>query len=367
MNPLDIHENVPLAPFTTLGIGGPARHYLRATTLEDVESGEGWARSWDLPLLVLGGGSNVVVSDDGFPGLVLHVDVHGIDVHQGADGAVEIDAAAGEDWDALVALTVERGWAGLECLSGIPGRVGATPIQNVGAYGQEVSETISDVRVIDRAERRLRSLSNAECGFSYRGSRFKREDRDRFVVLGVRLRLHPAAAASPRYPDLVAELKARGSAWPPGLAEVRESVLAVRRRKSMVLDPADPNARSVGSFFLNPIVSAETVEALRGRLLAAGREDEAARLPAYPAGDGRCKLSAAWLIERAGFAKGRRRGHAGLSSNHCLSLVNCGGSTAREIVELAAEVQAGVQERFGVRLEPEPALVGLSLDGAASA
>jgi UDP-N-acetylmuramate dehydrogenase len=362
MNPLDIRENVPLAPFTTLGVGGPASHYLRAATLEDVEAGEGWARSWALPLLVLGGGSNLVVADEGFPGLVLHVDVHGIDVHQ-ADGAVEIDAAAGEDWDALVAFTVARGWAGLECLSGIPGRVGATPIQNVGAYGQEVAETLTHVRVLDRAERRLRSLSHAECGFTYRGSRFKREDRDRFIVLGARFRLRPGAAAPPAYPDLVAELQARSSAWPPSLAEVREAVLSVRRRKSMVLDPADPNARSVGSFFLNPIVTVDAVAALRGRLHA----DEAARLPAYPAGDGRCKLSAAWLIERAGFAKGQRRGRAGISSNHSLSLVNCGGSTAREIVELAADVRARVHERFGVRLEPEPALVGLSLDGAASA
>jgi UDP-N-acetylmuramate dehydrogenase len=363
MNALDIHEDVPLAPLTTLGVGGPARHYLRASTLEDVEAGEGWARSWDLPLLVLGGGSNVVVSDDGFPGLVLHVDVHGIDVTY-LEGAVVIEAGAGEDWDALVAFTVAQDWAGFECLSGIPGRVGATPIQNVGAYGQEVSETVTHVRVIDRRERRVRSLSHAECGFGYRRSRFKHEDRDRFVVLGVRFQLRPGGAAALGYPDLVANLQARGVAWPPSLAQVRESVLAIRRRKSMVLDAADPNARSVGSFFLNPIVSPEVVESVRERLRAAGQERAAAQVPAYPAGEGRLKLSAAWLIERSGFTKGQRRGRVGLSSNHCLSLVNCEGGTAREIVELATAVQAGVRQRFGVSLEPEPALVGLSLEGA---
>jgi UDP-N-acetylmuramate dehydrogenase len=366
VNALDIHENVPLAPFTTLGVGGPARHYLRASTVEDVEAGEGWARAWGQPLLVLGGGSNLVVSDEGFPGLVLHIDVQGVDVFYSHD-AVELEAGAGESWDALVAYTVERGWAGFECLSGIPGRVGATPIQNVGAYGQEVSQTITQVRVIDRAERRLRSLSTGECGFGYRSSRFKHEDRGRFVVLGVRFRLRPGAPAAPAYPELIADLQARGTAWPPGVAPVRESVLAIRRRKSMVLDAADPNARSVGSFFLNPIVSAEVVDAVRQRLRGAGHEKAAAQLPAYPASEGRFKLSAAWLIERAGFVKGHRRGRVGLSSNHSLSLVNCGGGTAREIVELAAEVHAGVRERFGVSLEPEPALVGLSLAGGPSA
>jgi UDP-N-acetylmuramate dehydrogenase len=366
MNALDIRENVPLAPFTTLGVGGPARHYLHATTLEDVERGEGWARSWDVPLLVLGGGSNVVISDEGFPGLVLHVDVRGVDV-AARDGAVEVEAGAGEEWDALVARAASHGWAGIECLSGIPGRVGATPIQNVGAYGQEVSETITHVRVIDRAERRLRSLTGAECGFGYRSSRFKREDRERFVVLAVRFRLRPGSAGAPTYPDLRAELQARGSAGPSSLPEVREAVLAVRRRKSMVLDGADPNGRSVGSFFLNPIVGADEVESLRARLRGTGQEDAAQRLPAYPAGDGRLKLSAAWLIERAGFSKGLLRGRAGLSSNHCLALVNRGGATAREIVELAAEIRDGVRRCFGVGLEPEPALVGLSLDGRPAA
>ena len=361
MNALDIRDDVPLAPLTTLQVGGAARHYLLASTLEDVEAGEGWARSWDLPLLVLGGGSNVVLSDDGFPGLVLHVDVRGVDVASQTGEWVEIDVGAGEEWDRLVALTVERGWAGFECLSGIPGRVGATPIQNVGAYGQEVSETITHVRVIDRAERRLRSLTGAECAFGYRTSRFKREDRDRFIVLGVRFRLRPGAAPTPGYPDLIADLRARGTAWPPTLLQVRESVLAVRRRKSMVLDAADPNARSVGSFFLNPIVSAAEADSVRERLRQAGLGSAAQQMPAYPAGDGRLKLSAAWLIERAGYACGQARGAAGLSTNHCLALVNRGGATAREIVDLAGEVRSTVRERFGLSLEAEPALVGLSL------
>jgi UDP-N-acetylmuramate dehydrogenase len=361
MNTLDIRDNVPLAPLTTIGVGGPARHYLRASTLEDVEAGEGWARSWDVPLMVLGGGSNVVISDDGFPGLVLHVDVHGIDVTL-EDDAVHIDAAAGEDWDNLVAFTVAQGWPGFECLSGIPGRVGATPIQNVGAYGQEVSETITHVRVIDRAQRRLLSLTHDECGFGYRTSRFKREDRDRFVVLGVRFRLRRDGVPALSYPDLVADLHARGTKWPPTLAQVRESVLSVRRRKSMVLDANDPNRHSVGSFFLNPIVTPATADSVRARLRDAGQPQAAAQMPAYPAPGG-LKLSAAWLIERAGFTRGHRRGRAGLSTNHCLSLVNCGGASAREVLDLAVEVHAGVRQHFGVSLEPEPALVGLSLDG----
>jgi UDP-N-acetylmuramate dehydrogenase len=361
MNALDIHENVPLAPLTTLQVGGPARHYLHATTLEDVEAGEGWARSWDVPLLVLGGGSNVVVSDEGFPGLVLHVDVRGVDVAVQSEGTVEIEAAAGEEWDTLVAFAVERGWAGFECLSGIPGRVGATPIQNVGAYGQEVSETITHVRVIDRAERRLRSLSHAECGFGYRTSRFKGEDRDRFVVLGVRFRLRPGGIPALTYPDLIADLQARGTAWPPTLSQVRESVLAIRRRKSMVLDSADPNARSVGSFFLNPIVTAAAAESVRERLRLSGQPQAATQMPAYPAGYGQIKLSAAWLIERAGFIRGHSRGRVGISTNHSLSLINRGGATAREVVDLAAEVHTSVREHFGLSLQPEPALVGLSL------
>ena len=360
MNALDIRDNVPLAPLTTLGVGGQARHYLRAGTVEDVEAGEGWARSWDVPLMVLGGGSNVVISDEGFPGLVLHVDVHGIDVTTD-DDFVQIEAGAGEEWDSLVAFTVAQGWAGFECLSGIPGRVGATPIQNVGAYGQEVSETITHVRLIDRAQRRLLSLTREECGFGYRSSRFKREDRDRFVVLGVRFRLRRDGIATLAYPDLVADLRARATKWPPPLAQVREAVLAVRRRKSMIIDESDPNRRSVGSFFLNPIVTQATVETVRKRLREAGQPMAAAQMPAYPAADGQLKLSAAWLIEQAGFERGHRHGRAGLSTNHCLSLVNCGGASAREVVELASEVRAGVRDHFGVSLEPEPALVGLSL------
>jgi UDP-N-acetylmuramate dehydrogenase len=357
--PLDIRENVPLGPLTTLQVGGAAEYYLQATSLEDVEGGEGWAHAWDVPLLVLGGGSNVVLADEGFAGLVLHVDVHGVDTTP-VDGGVEIDVAAGEEWDDVVAMTVKNGWTGLECLSGIPGRVGATPIQNVGAYGQEVSETITHVRVIDRKERRLRSLSNEECGFGYRTSRLKREDRDRFVVLGVRFRLRAGARPEVKYADVVADLKGIG-AWPPTVNQVRQSVLGIRRRKSMVLDPADPNHRSVGSFFLNPVVKPEVLESVRARLRSAGESEAAGQMPAFQAADGQFKLSAAWLIEKAGFERGHERGRVGLSTNHALALVNRGGATASEVVALAAEVHARVHDRFGLNLEPEPALLGVRL------
>jgi UDP-N-acetylmuramate dehydrogenase len=331
------------------------------TRPDQVSAAAQWSAERELPLLVLGGGSNLVVADEGFPGLVLHLDLQGVE-HRETAGGVELCAAAGEDWDGLVAASVARGWAGFECLSGIPGRVGATPIQNVGAYGQEVSETLVGVTVWDRAQRRQLELSNAECGFGYRRSRFKGPERERFVVLAVSYRLNPGGAPAPRYPELQRHLGERGASR-PDLAQVREAVIAIRRRKSMVLDSADPNARSVGSFFVNPVVSdgefAALAAAERGRGLAADLA-----IPAFPAAGGGVKLSAAWLIERAGFVRGERHGHVGISERHSLAIVNCGGGTAREVVQLARRIRDGVRDRFALTLQPEPVFVGFPAGAA---
>ncbi|MHB2018586.1 MAG: UDP-N-acetylmuramate dehydrogenase [Candidatus Xenobia bacterium] len=328
---MQVLEDVPLAPLTTLGLGGPARRYVRATTAQDVRE----ACSWDGPLLVLGGGSNMVVADEGFPGLVLDVRLPGVDLRP--DGT--LIAAAGETWDEVVARTVAAGAAGIEALSGIPGRVGATPMQNVGAYGQEVAETIESVLAWDRKLQAEVRFCNAECGFHYRQSRFKGSDR--FVILEVTYRLRPGGAPEIRYAEL---RKAAGES--PTLAQVRAQVLKIRRGKGMVVDPADADSRSVGSFFLNPIVP----------------ESQAVpEAPRWPAGPGQVKLSAAWLIEHAGFGKGYGNGTVGISGKHTLALVHRGGGCAADLLALASEIRRGVQQAFGVTLTPEPMLVGCSL------
>lgn len=348
-----IQENVPLAPLSTLGVGGAAAYYLRAETREGVEEGVAWARDRDVPLFVLGGGSNIVVADEGFPGLVLHVALRGLVFLR--NGLAQIEAAAGEPWDALVAAAVERRWAGVECLSGIPGLVGAAPIQNVGAYGQDVSETITRVEVLDRTSGRSLSLPKQDCGFGYRHSRFKGDDRGRFVILGVTFCLTPDGPPAVRYPELERHLETSTLAKPT-LKDVRSSVLEIRRRKSMVIDPRDPNHASVGSFFVNPVVSDTRVRKIRETL----RRD-ADQMPTFPAPNGHVKLSAAWLIEHAGLGRGYRRGNVGISTNHALALVNFGGGTAREIVGLAREVRQRVLDRFGIHLIPEPVFVNLEL------
>jgi UDP-N-acetylmuramate dehydrogenase len=356
MDALDVRTDVPLAPFCTFGVGGPARAFASVATADDLRAAAAWARARALPLLLLGGGSNLLVADEGFPGLVARLDLRGLAVREERD-AVEVTAAAGEDWDALAARAVESGWAGLECLSGIPGRVGATPIQNVGAYGQDVAETIARVRCLDLGTGEVVDLPGDACGFGYRDSRFKGADRGRFAVLSVTYRLRPGGPPAVRYAELARALEGTPS---PALADVRRTVLALRRAKSMVLDPADPNRRSAGSFFTNPTVDADAAERVRA---AAGRlhgKEVAQAMPAFPA-DGRVKLSAAWLIERAGLAKGHGEGPVGLSTKHTLAIVNRGGATAREVVAFARQVRDRVAERFDVRLCPEPVLVGLEL------
>ena len=367
---LDIREQFPLAPLSTLGVGGPARYYARVTSEDGVREAVAWARTRDLPLFVLGGGSNVVLSDQGFPGLVLHLVTRGVEKRAVGD-TVEVTAEAGEPWDALVAAAVEQGWAGVECLSGIPGLVGATPIQNVGAYGQEVAETISAVEALDLQKGSVERLTSAQCGFAYRDSRFKSADKGRFIVLRVTYALRPGGPPAVRYAELARTLGERGlGAQPtsplvaavPSLAQVRETVIGLRRRKSMVLDPEDPNARSVGSFFTNPIVPAAVADELETALRRDGVLGEGEHPPRFPAGDGRVKLSAAWLIERSGLAKGYERGKVGLSSRHTLAIVNRGGAAASDVVALAREIRARVHDRFGVTLVPEPVFVNVSLD-----
>jgi UDP-N-acetylmuramate dehydrogenase len=343
-----IEEDVPLSGLTTLGVGGPARRLARCRTADELTALLAWAGERQLEVFVLGGGSNLLAADAGFDGLVVELADDRVELVEQAAGVL-VRAAAGADWDGLVARTVAAGLGGLECLSGIPGRVGAAPIQNVGAYGQEVSQTLAGVAVVELATGESRFLRAEDCGLGYRRSHFKGRWRGRYAVTRVDFLLAPAAAGTVRYPDLERRFPA-GSR--PGLGEVRAAVLDVRRGKSMVLDPGDPNRRSAGSFFVNPVVPAARAAELQRR--------SAEPMPAFPAGNGEVKLSAAWLIEQAGFRRGLRRGRAGLSSRHVLALINRGGATAAELVALAAEVRAGVERCFGIRLRPEPVLLGFA-------
>lgn len=342
---------VPLAPYTTLRTGGPARAFAEAGTLDELVGIVAEADREGEPVLVLGGGSNLVVSDDGFDGLVVRVATKGVDVAAG-DGRVLVTAQAGEDWDALVARCVAEGWSGVECLSGIPGLVGSTPIQNVGAYGQEVAQTVTGVRVYDRMTGEVEDLTAAECGFAYRDSVFK-HDPGRHVVLAVTYALEPSASSGPvAYRELAARLGVEIGARVP-LAEAREAVLELRRGKGMVLDPEDPDTRSAGSFFTNPILGPDEAAALA--LRAPGH-------PRWDMPDGTVKVPAAWLIENAGFPKGYEKGRVRISTKHTLALTNPSGEAgAEELLALARELREGVQEKFGVRLVNEPVLVGLSL------
>ncbi len=338
-------EHVVLAPYCTMGVGGPARYVVDAADEAAIADALAWAGARGLPTRILGGGSNVLIADAGVDGLVVHVGVRGVETRR--DGAsILVTAAAGESWDDLVRLAVDRGWAGLECLSGIPGLVGATPIQNVGAYGQDVSETITAVRALDRTRGRVVTLAGADGAFAYRDSAFKSGEPGRWVVLAVTYRLTPDGAPAVRYADVERGLREAGVAVPT-LAHVRETVLRVRRAKSMVLDPVDPNRRSCGSFFTNPIVSAGEAARVQAALPDAA-------MPQWPQPDGRIKLSAAWLIERAGFARGLRRGPVGLSTRHTLAVVAHDGARAADIVAFARHLQDVVAARFGVRLTPEP-------------
>jgi UDP-N-acetylmuramate dehydrogenase len=344
-------EHVPLAPYSTLGVGGAARWYVRADTAEDVTLAHRWSRDRGIALFVLGGGSNLVIADNGLDALVMHMGIRGLSFE--TDGRdTRVAAGAGEPWDRLVRAAVERGLAGVECLSGIPGTVGGTPIQNVGAYGQEVGETIEAVAAFDLVTAQMRMLTASECGFEYRTSRFKRDDRDRFVICGVTFRLREGSPTA-TYADIVRYLEGArlGS---PSVADVRQAVLDVRRRKGMVIDPTDLDTRSVGSFFMNPIVAAADRERMAS---AAGAEP-----PGFVMADQRVKIPAAWLIEHVGFRRGESDGRVGISSKHTLALINLGGATARDVLRLATRIKRAVVDEFGVWLRPEPVFVGFEDD-----
>ena len=333
---------ISLSELTTLRLGGEPARMVEAHSEGELAE---LVRSAYEPLLVLAGGSNVVVADGGFPGTVVRVLTRGIE----RDGG-RLKVQAGEPWDELVATTIDAGLQGFECLSGIPGSTGATPIQNVGAYGQEVSETVESVRVLDRASGQIVELPASECGFTYRGSIFKR--RDRHVVLAVTFRMRESAVSGPlRYAELARRLDVPVGGSAP-LGEVREAVLGLRRGKGMVIDPADPDSVSAGSFFTNPILEPGDFARLQARTADLGGP------PAYPEPDGRIKTSAAWLIERAGYPRGYGDGRVGISTKHTLALVNRGGASTAELMTLAREIAAGVRDRFGVGLVPEPVLVG---------
>jgi UDP-N-acetylmuramate dehydrogenase len=337
-------EYVPLAPFTTLGIGGPARRFAPATHVEHVIAACGPDSK---RLFVLGGGSNLVVADEGFDGLVLRIAIEGVTTTPHGDDAI-VTAGGGESWDSFVEHTVKQNLGGIECLSGIPGTVGGTPIQNVGAYGQEVATSIEWVTAVDRLTRSVVRMTGEECRFSYRMSRFKREDAGRFVIAEVAFRLKRGVPPTVAYPDLADYLAQQRIACPT-LHDVRDAVLQVRRRKGMVLDSADPDTRSVGSFFMNPVVDRATFERI-------------APAPHYLMDNDGVKIPAAWLIQQSGFARGHVDGAVGLSTKHPLAIVNRGGATARDVLRLAQRIKRAVRDRFDVNLRPEPVFVGFAPD-----
>jgi UDP-N-acetylmuramate dehydrogenase len=344
-----VAEAVRLSDHTTLRLGGPAQSWLRATTEAELVDAVRRADEAGEPVLVLAGGSNLVVADEGFPGTVVEVATSGIQPDVTDDdatcGGAVVKVAAGEDWDAFVGTAVARGWVGVEALSGIPGSVGATPIQNVGAYGQEVAQTIAAVRVWDRRLRGFRTFAAADCGFGYRTSRFK-ADPTRHVVVEVTFQLRQGTLGAPvTYAELAKTLGVEPGARAP-MTDVRRAVLDLRAGKGMVLDPADHDTWSAGSFFTNPV-------------LAADRLPDGA--PAWPQPDGSVKTSAAWLIERAGFGKGYGDGPARLSTKHTLALTNRGAATTADLLALAREIRDGVEARFAIRLVNEPVLVGCAL------
>ncbi len=353
-----LEENKPLAPFTTLGIGGPARWFLEVTSEDAIVEATAWAQRRKLSVFVLGGGSNLVVSDAGFDGLVLHVALRGIALaNAGGESNQRIyRVAAGEDWDQFVQRSIDDDCAGIECLAGIPGTVGGTPVQNVGAYGQEVSSTIDCLRVFDLTQHKFAEFSAAECGFAYRKSRFNTVDRGRYLVTRVDYRLTLGDKPSVSYGDLKKALVGNDS---PSLRQVVDTVRHIRQSKAMLLVDCDPDCRSAGSFFKNPVV-----EESRAVQIAAIFGSEP---PRFPLGGGiknagKVKIPAAWLIEHAGFAKGYALGAAGISSRHTLALINRGGATAREIVTLADAIRHAVWQRFDVELEMEPVLLGFDTD-----
>jgi UDP-N-acetylmuramate dehydrogenase len=346
---MNVQENVAIAPLTTFKVGGPARYFVEAATNAEAAEAVHFSRAQALPLFVLGGGSNLVVSDAGWPGVVLKIAIAGID-ERTEDGKSLFEVGAGVEWDKFVARAVGRNCAGIECLSGIPGSVGGTPVQNVGAYGQEVAETIQSVLALDMKDGQVRELCNEACGFNYRTSIFNTRERGRYVILRVTYALEPGGSPRVHYADLKRYFAGRES---PTLAETRDAVRRIRAGKGMLITPGDEDCRSAGSFFKNPILSPMQFEDLAARAKAKNLQ-----IPSYPALDAQKKVSAAWLVEHSGFGKGFGFGRVGISRKHALAIVNRGEATAAEVVALKEQIQERVEDIWGIRLEPEPVFVG---------
>jgi len=351
---LQFQENVPLAPYTTFRIGGPARFFCEVKTEAELFEAVQFGQQRKLPLFVLGGGSNLLVSDAGFDGLVMRIGVTTPKRERREGESVVLEVGAGENWDDVVRYAVDRGYAGIECLAGIPGDVGGTPVQNVGAYGQEVAETILQVRAYDLEARTFVDLDHGACRFGYRRSLFNADKRGRYIVTAVTYKLRPGADPALRYADVKRHFAAQiEKGETPTLRQVYDAVRSIREQKGMRAGQGGPDGRSAGSFFKNPVVPSATLSqiALKGGC----RPEE---IPQYPAEDGRVKLAAAWLVEQAGFHKGFAMGRAAISSRHTLALVNLGGATATELIGLRDAVMTAVQNKFGVPLEQEPVMLG---------
>jgi UDP-N-acetylmuramate dehydrogenase len=347
--------NEPLARYTTLGVGGPARFLTVAKTEGEILNALDYARAQSWPVFILGGGSNIVVSDTGFPGLVLKIEIPGIQPLDGPNG-IRLSAGAGVEWDVFVHYCVSRNLAGIECLSGIPGTVGGTPIQNVGAYGEEVSDVILKIRALDRNSNSIVELENADCRFAYRSSIFNTACNDRYVLLSVDFALRPDGKARIQHQ----ELQRRFNNTAPTLIEVREAVLQLREAKGMVLNNNDADTKSVGSFFKNPILNPGITASAEQKAREGGLLSAAENFPRYETPEGLNKIPAAWLIECAGFHKGYVCGRAGISSKHTLAIINRGGAAAQDIIGLMQQIQTRVKELFGIILQPEPVFIGFT-------
>ncbi len=345
-----IQKDIPLAPMTTLKVGGLAQYFVAAKTIAEVNQALAFSQSKNLPLFVLGGGSNLVISDAGWPGLVLRIAIPSV-TERTQNGTVHFEVGAGEEWDGFVARAVARNCAGIECLSGIPGSVGGTPVQNVGAYGQEVADTIASVHALDLRDGQQLELSKEDCGFKYRTSIFNTSERGRYIILRVSYALQLGGPAHIAYADL----KQHFLGWTvaPTLADTREAVRRIRASKGMLITPGDDDCRSAGSFFKNPVLSASEYNALSKRAAA-----KSLQVPSYPALDAQRKVSAAWLVEHSGFNRGYSAGRVGISHKHALAIVNRDEATAADVVALKDHIQQRVQEIWGIRLEPEPVFVG---------
>jgi UDP-N-acetylmuramate dehydrogenase len=353
---LQLQESIALAPYTTLGVGGPARFFCEVHSEAEVKQAAQFARDRNLLLFVLGGGSNLLVSDAGFDGVVMRVGVTIAKRERREGESVLLEVGAGENWDDVVLYAVDRGYAGIECLAGIPGDVGGTPVQNVGAYGQEVAETIVQVRAYDLEAHTFVDLDHEACRFGYRRSLFNTDARGRYIVTAVSYKLRPGGEPALRYADVKRHFAAqieRGEK--PTLRQVYDAVRSIREQKGMLVGQGGPDGRSAGSFFKNPVVPSATLPEIAVK--AGCRPEE---VPYYPAGDGMVKLAAAWLVEQSGFHKGFAMGRAAISSRHTLALVNLGDATATELIALRDAVVTGVKNKFAVPLEQEPVMLGFS-------